>query len=107
MLLDKDANYSILRILGSLCYSTNNNPKKDKFKARANKCIFLGYNSRNKGFNLYEYDTGKIVVSRDVVFHESCFPFKENEYNEIKEPIPLPIVPISLSEDDEYFEEWI
>jgi hypothetical protein len=38
--------------------------------------VFLGYSSRNKGFKCLEPSTGRVYISRDVIFDESVFPFE-------------------------------
>jgi hypothetical protein len=38
--------------------------------------VFLGYPSGVKGYKLLDLHTSKLFISRDVVFHETIFPFK-------------------------------
>ncbi|GAA0184935.1 hypothetical protein LIER_32223 [Lithospermum erythrorhizon] len=64
-----------LRIFGSLCFAHDQRSKGNKFAPRSRKCIFLGYPSHQKGWKLYDIDSRKFFVSRDVQFHESEFPF--------------------------------
>lgn len=37
--------------------------------------VFIGYSSVQKGYILFNFDTKTFFVNRDVVFHESVFPF--------------------------------
>ena len=63
--------------------------------------MFVGYPQGVKGYRLYNLHTRKFYVSRDLVFHESIFPFQTlpNSYQEpdflselvISLPIPEPI----------------
>ncbi|XP_074315329.1 uncharacterized protein LOC141651520 [Silene latifolia] len=51
----------------------------DKFAKKGRKCVFVGYPSNKKGWKLYDLETKSFFVSRDVVFHETEFPFITNE----------------------------
>ncbi|KAI5344202.1 hypothetical protein L3X38_012079 [Prunus dulcis] len=44
---------------------------KDKLDLVNKRCIFLGYDSCEKGYRLYNIETGKVIVSRDVIFSEN------------------------------------
>ncbi|XP_019233146.1 PREDICTED: uncharacterized protein LOC109213773 [Nicotiana attenuata] len=68
-------NYSHLRTFGCLAYATVPIPQRDELQPRAIPCVFLGYPFAKKGYKLYNLNTMKCFVSRDVIFHETCFPF--------------------------------
>jgi hypothetical protein len=61
------ANYLELRVFGCIAYAHVDNEKLDP---RSVKCIFLGYKSGVKGYKLWNPETRKIVISRNVVFNE-------------------------------------
>lgn len=46
-----------------------------KLQFRLKECTFLGYSPLHKGFKCLDPYTGRIYISRDVVFDESVFPF--------------------------------
>lgn len=39
-------------------------------------CCFIGYNLGQKAHKLHDLQEKKIIMSRDVIFHESLFPLK-------------------------------
>jgi len=69
-------NLDYLRAIGCLCYATNVGVL-DKFEPRAQKCVLLGYTFGFKGYELYDLQTKKVFHSRDVIFQEEVFPFKD------------------------------
>ncbi|GJV10081.1 retrovirus-related pol polyprotein from transposon TNT 1-94 [Tanacetum coccineum] len=69
--------YDHLRVIGCLCYAAVTIPHKDKFDKRGTKCVLLGYPLNKKGYTLYNLDTRETFHSRDVIFEESVFPFKD------------------------------
>lgn len=75
MIFGKQPNYQPLKVFGCLCYIVNTKPHKVKLAPRANPCIFLGFREGIKAYKMYDLTLYKIIVARDVVFHESKFPY--------------------------------
>lgn len=64
---------------------------------RAHPCVFLGYSSSHKGYNLINLSSNKVFVSREVRFHENIFPFSS-----LKPDTPLFSPPIFQCFDDSF-----
>ena len=70
--------YDHVKMFGCLCYAHLKSRSKDKFAPRSRKCIFIGYPYGKKGWKVYDLETNEIVISRDVVFHKTIFPFSKH-----------------------------
>ncbi|CAA7042208.1 unnamed protein product [Microthlaspi erraticum] len=64
-----------LRVFGCLCYVHNLHHGGDKFAPRSKKSVFLGYPFGKKGWRVYDLETRKMLISRNVIFCEDKFPF--------------------------------
>lgn len=74
-LFQKKPDYTYLRCFGCLCFTSTPRQHRTKLEPRAHPCVFLGYPAATKGYKLLNLVTHKIIVSRDVKFHERNFPF--------------------------------
>ena len=69
-----------LKVFGSLCYAYVPNQQRQKLDLASKRCVFLGYGSCEKGYRLYNIETGKVIVSRDVVFNEdACWDWNDQK----------------------------
>ena len=75
LLYGKRPDYSALRVFGCLAYSSTLISSRHKFTPRAIPCVFVGYPTSYKGYKLYNLSTRTFLVSSDVTFRESSFPF--------------------------------
>lgn len=63
-----------LRVFGCAAYVLVGRDKRRGLKGHTLPGIFIGYPSNHVGWKVYVPRTRKIVVSRDVIFDETCFP---------------------------------
>ena len=45
--------------------------ERQKLDSKTRKCIFLGYGTETKGYQLYDPKRARVFYSRDVLFNES------------------------------------
>ena len=76
-LLHEKPNYQSLRVFGCACWPNLRPYNKWKLMFRSTKCVFLVYSSQHKGVKCLEVSTGRVYISRDVVFNETQFPFAD------------------------------
>ncbi|GJR77081.1 retrovirus-related pol polyprotein from transposon TNT 1-94 [Tanacetum coccineum] len=80
---------SHLRVFGCITYALINSNSRRKLDEKSVKCIFVGYSPQSKAYKLYDPLSGKVLISRDVVFNENAsWDFSSGK--EISgDPIPL------------------
>lgn len=72
---NKKPDYAFLKVFGSACFLHLRPYQAHKFQFHSTNCVFLSYSKAHKGYKCLS-SSGKIYVSRHVVFNENKFPFK-------------------------------
>jgi hypothetical protein len=70
-------NYPSLHVFGCICWPNLRPYNQHKLEFRSKECVFLGYSNIHKGFKCLEVNSGRVYISRDVVFDEKIFPFSK------------------------------
>lgn len=79
----KQPDYKKFHTFGTMCYYKILTPHK-KLEPRAHNSVFIGFSSGQKGYKLFDFETNKIVVSREVEFFEDVYPFHQRDGHEDK-----------------------
>jgi hypothetical protein len=74
-LLHITPNYDALHTFGCACWPNLRPYNTRKLAFRSKRCVFLGYSPLHKGVKCLDVSTGRVYISRDVVFDENIFPF--------------------------------
>lgn len=69
--------YMLLRTFGCAVWPNLRPYNSRKLSFRSTRCVFLGYSAKHKEYKCLEPTTGRVYISRDVVFDESIFPFSD------------------------------
>ncbi|XP_010490134.1 PREDICTED: uncharacterized protein LOC104767865 [Camelina sativa] len=101
ILYDRPPPLSHLHVFGYLCYVHNQHHRGDKFASRSTRSLFLGYSLGKKGWRVYNLETGKISVSRDVIFCEDQFPYASSTSLVRDDPSPFMCPSSSVFDVDE------
>jgi hypothetical protein len=73
--------YQSVRIFGCACYPNLHPFNARKLEYRSVQCAFLGYSNLHKGFKCLDINSGRLYISRDVIFDETIFPFAKLHSN--------------------------
>lgn len=94
VLFNQNPDYKFLKVFGCACFPLLRPYNSQKFDFRSHECLFLGYSTAHKGYKCLS-PSGRIFISKDVLFNESKFP-----YNDIFSPnvsLPSSTIPSSSS----------
>lgn len=79
MLTSKEMDYKRLCVFGFLAYCSTSPKNRKKFQPGAQPCIFFGYPAGFKGYKVMNIETNKILISRNVTFHEDIFLYAQGQ----------------------------
>jgi len=74
-LFHKILDYSFLRMFECKCFPTILSTQQ-KLEPRSKQCVFIGYASNYKVYRCLDPITGRVYISRHVLFHEDVFPYR-------------------------------
>lgn len=66
-----------MRVFGCACYHNLRLYTTNKFDPKSLLCVFLGYTEKQKGYRCLYPPTGRVYISRHVLFDETKFPFSD------------------------------
>ncbi|KAL8170685.1 hypothetical protein V2J09_022489, partial [Rumex salicifolius] len=70
-LYEKSPDYGFLKSFGYLCFPFLHPYTSNKLEFRSQPCIFIGYNSKHKGYIFFLVPTLRVYISRHVIFDEA------------------------------------
>jgi hypothetical protein len=71
----------MLRVFGCACWPHLRPYNKNKLSFRSKQCVFIEYSSLHKGYKCLDIDSGRVYISRDVIFDERVFPFSKTNHS--------------------------
>jgi histone deacetylase 1/2 len=73
ILFNEQPDYSFLRLFGCACWPNLRPYNSRKLAFRSKRCAFLGYSNMHKGYKCLDISSGRVYISRDVIFDEAIF----------------------------------
>jgi transposase InsO family protein len=67
-LFQSSPDYTLLRVFGCACWPNLRPYNTHKLQPRSTQYVFLGYNLHHKGYKCLNIKSGRLYISRDVVF---------------------------------------
>jgi hypothetical protein len=62
---------------GCACWPNLHLFNDHKLQFYSKQCVFLGYSNMHKGFKCLNFASGRVYISRDVIFDETVYPFSK------------------------------
>jgi hypothetical protein len=77
-LLSTQPDYTKMCVFGCPCWPNLRAYNDKKLSFRIRQCVFIGYSASHKGYKCFDRTTGRVYISRDMVFDENVFPFSQS-----------------------------
>nr|KYP51497.1 Retrovirus-related Pol polyprotein from transposon TNT 1-94 [Cajanus cajan] len=90
---NKDPDYAFLKVFGCSCFPLLRPYNQHKIQPRSEECLFLGYSPSHKGYKCLSR-SGRIYISKDVIFNEGRFPYNDLFITTTQASIPATSVSI-------------
>ena len=74
MVYGSSPNFHFLKVFGCACFPFLRPYNHNKLHFRSTKCVFIGCNSKHKGYRSL-HSSGRVYLAMDVLFNEEEFPF--------------------------------
>ena len=84
LLFNCDPDYRFLRTFGCMCYPYLQHYAVTKLDSRSERCVFVGYSAFHHGYRCISMVSGRLYISRDVIFTEDVYPFANASINGIQ-----------------------
>jgi histone deacetylase 1/2 len=81
LLFKRPPEYNFLHTFGCACWPNLRPYNSRKLEFRSKRCAFIGYSNLHKGYKCLDISSGRVYISRDVIFDEDIFPFSELHSN--------------------------
>lgn len=95
VLYHQKPNYNFLKVFGCACFPLFRAYNAQKIDFKSHECLFLGYSSSHKGYKCLS-PSGRIFISKDVLFNEFRFPYPDLFADKPYDP-PTPVKDVSIS----------
>ncbi|KAL6333419.1 hypothetical protein AAG906_028604 [Vitis piasezkii] len=80
LLFKSSLDFLFLKTFGCVCYPYLRPNKNHKLEYQSTQCTFIGYSLSHKGY-LCLHLSGKVYISRSVIFYEKTFPYSSLPMN--------------------------
>lgn len=87
-------------LFGCEVYALIPPPRRKAFHARAERCVFLGFQPEYEAYRLLRLPDRKVIITNSAQFRDDCFPLKEDNCNSENTPTFISIT-LASTEDNQ------